>query len=160
MHGEALRPEEQFRRAQHEEVVAAVEQVAQDHMYELVDEQRRRVPHAATHEIEIGGLHGLVTDEPVAKRRHQGPILARVGIRDRRDLGSGDRTARIAEQRRVQAALGDACIRRRCKLGPREIGLEELIRNQEAAAVIAVEQVMPAGAPEIGHAIVASTTYC
>src|SRR5215471_14548913 len=96
----------------------------------------------------------------VAKRGHQGPILARVGIDDRRDLGGDDRAARIAEHRRVQDPLGDACILWRCKLGPREIGLEELIRNQEAAAVIAVEQVMPAGEPEIGHAIVASTTYC
>src|SRR5262249_16414471 len=95
----------------------------------------------------------------VAKRDHQGPILARVGIGDRRDLGAGDRTARIVEQRGVQAALGDARIRRRRKLRPREISLEELIGNKEPAAVATVEQMMPAGEPEIGHAIVASTTY-
>src|SRR5262245_1488249 len=160
MHGEALGPEEQFCRAQHKDVLATVEQVAQDHMYELVDEQRRCLAHAATHEVEIGGLHGLMADQMVAKRDHQGPILARVDIDDRRDLGGGDRAAWIAEHRRVQGTLGHTCTLRRCKLGPREIGLEELIRNQEAAAVIAVEQVMAAGEPEIGHAIVASTTYC
>src|SRR6516225_8088133 len=160
MHGEALRPEEQFCRAQHEDVVAAVEQVAKDHMYEVVDEQRRRLAHTATHEVEIGGLHRLMTDEMVAKRDHQGPILPRVGIGDRRDLGGGYRAAWIAEHRRVQGALGDTCSLRRCKFGPREISLEELICDQEAAAVIAVEQVMPAREPEIGHAIVASTTYC
>src|SRR5262245_41728129 len=153
MHGEALRPEEEFCRAQHEGVLAAVEQVAQDDVHELVDEQRWRLTHTAAHEIEIGGLHGLVTDEVVAKPGHQGPILTRVGIGDRRDLGAGDRTARIAEQRGVQAALSDACIRRRRKLRPRKIGLEELIGNEEPAAVVAVEQMMPAGEPEIRHAI-------
>src|SRR5262245_51035415 len=89
----------------------------------------------------------------VAKRDHQGPILARVGIGDHRDLGAGDRTARIVEQRGVQAALGDARIRRRRKLRPREISLEELIGNKEPAAVVTVEQMMPAGEPEIRHAI-------
>ena len=43
VHGQPLRPEEQLRRAQHEGVLAAVEHVAQDHVHELVDEQRRRV---------------------------------------------------------------------------------------------------------------------
>src|SRR5262249_12962914 len=114
---------------------------------------RRRLTNAAAHEIEIGGLHGLVTDEMVAKRGHQGPILARVGIGDRRDLGAGDWTARIAEQRGVQAALDDARVRRRRKLRPREISLEELIGNEESPAVVAVEQMMPAGEPDIRHAI-------
>src|SRR5258708_25677271 len=122
MHGEALRPEEQFCRAQHEDVVAAVEQVAKDHVYELVDEQRRRLAHATTHEVEIGGLHRLMTDEMVAKHDHQGPILARVGIGDRRDLGGRYPAAPIAEHRRVQGALGYTCSLRRCKLWARAIG--------------------------------------
>src|SRR5262249_42192440 len=153
MHGEALRPEEEFCRAQHEDILAAIEQVAQDDVHELVDEQRWRLTYTAAHEIEIGGLHSLVSDEMVAKRGHQAPILARVGIGDRRDLGAGDRTARIAEQRGVQAALGDARIRRRRKLRPREISLEELIRNKESAAIVAVEQMMPAAEPQSRHPI-------
>ena len=54
VHRQPLRPEEQLRRAQHEDVLAAVEHVAQDHVHELIDEQRRRLAHAAAHELQIG----------------------------------------------------------------------------------------------------------
>ena len=51
-----LRPEEHFGGAQDAGVLAAVEHVAQDHMDELVEEQRRRAADAAAHQIEIGRL--------------------------------------------------------------------------------------------------------
>jgi hypothetical protein len=103
-------------------------------------------------EMEIGSLHRLVAGEAIAERDHQAPILARIGIRNRRNLGGPDRPARVDEQRRVQAALCDAGVRRRRQLRPREIGLEELVGNDEAASGVTVEQVMPAGKPEITHA--------
>ncbi len=70
MHAQALRPEEELRRAQHEYILATIKDVAQDHMRELVDEQRRRCAHAATHEIKISGLQRFMADEPVAKGAH------------------------------------------------------------------------------------------
>ena len=63
----------------------------------------------------------------VAKRDHHAPILARVSIGDRGDLGRSDRPAWIGEQRRVQRALDDARVRRRSQFRPRQIGLEKLV---------------------------------
>ncbi len=117
--------EEQFRRAQHEGVVAAVERIAQDHVHELVDEQRRRVADAAAHQVEIG--------------RFQRPVRAAAGRESRSSLPSSrahrrrrwpryrrrHRPARIGEQRRMQRALDHAGVGRRRELGPREIDLEE-----------------------------------
>ena len=70
MRAQALRPEEELRRAQHEHILATIEEVAQDDMHEMVDEQRRRLAHTAAHEIEISSLNRLVADEPVAKTCH------------------------------------------------------------------------------------------
>src|SRR5262249_60303431 len=98
-------------------------------MYDLVDEQRRRLGHAATHEVEIGGLHRLMTDEMVAKRDHDGPILARVGIGDRHDLGGGYWAAWIAEHRRVHGALGDTCSLRRVSCGGGGGRLDAIMRE-------------------------------
>jgi len=89
----------------------------------------------------------------IAKRGHHAPILARVGIRDHSDLGGSDRPAWIGEQRRVQGALDDACVRRGRKLRPREISLEKLVGHQQAAAVVTVKQMMPTRQPEILHAV-------
>ena len=149
MHGEPLRPEHHLRRPQHECILAAVQHVAQDHVHELVHEQRRSLADAAAHQIEIGGLQGPARDEAVAKREHQAPVLARIGIGDRRDLGRRDRAARIGEQRRVQGSLRHAGIGGRRQLRSRQIGLEELVADDESAAFLAVEQMMPAGQPEI-----------
>ena len=43
MQRHALRAEEHLGGAQHERIVAAVERVAQDHVHQLIDEQRRRI---------------------------------------------------------------------------------------------------------------------
>src|SRR5207244_2017434 len=50
-------------------------------------------------------------------------------------------------------ALGDAGVGGRSQFRPRQIGLEELVGDDEPAAVLAVEQMMPTGKPEIRHAI-------
>ena len=90
-------------------------------------------------------------EQVVAERHHHAPVLARVGIGDRGDLGRRDRPARLGHQRRVQRALDHAGLRRRLQLGPRQIGLEELVGHAEPAAVVAVEQMVAAGQPEIPH---------
>src|SRR5262249_62382010 len=66
-------------------------------------------------------------------------------------------TARIGKQRRVQRAFDHAGLGRRCQFRPRQIGLEELVGDDEPTALMAVEQVMPAGEPEVLHA--AGTTF-
>src|ERR1043166_4516154 len=89
----------------------------------------------------------------VAEGDQQLPILARVRVRDGGDVRLRDRMARIGEQRRVQRALDRAGVGRRRQLGPRQIGLEELVADDEPAAGVAVEQMMPAGEPEIVHGV-------
>ena len=106
--GEPLRPEEHLRRAQHVGVVAVVEHVAQDRVHELVDEQRRRRAHARAHEMQIGRLDGRLRHQEIAEADHQRPVLARVLVGHRRDLGRLDRPARIGQERRVQRALDHA----------------------------------------------------
>ena len=115
--------------------------------------RERRCAHAATHEVEIGGLQGAVIDQVIAKRGHHAPILARVGIGDLSDLRSRDRPAWIGEQRGMQCTLGDACVRRWRKLRSREISLEKLVGHEQAAAVVTVKQVMPTRQPEILHSV-------
>ncbi len=58
-----LRPEEHLRRAQHERILLLVERIAQDRMHELIDEERRRPPHALPDEREIGRLQRAGGDE-------------------------------------------------------------------------------------------------
>ncbi len=59
--------------------------------------------------------------------------------------------ARIGEQRAMQRALDHAGLRRRDQFGPRQIDFEKVVGHQQAAALVAVEQMMAAGNPEVGH---------
>ncbi len=90
VHRELLRTEEHLGRAQDEDIVAAVEDVAQDDVHKLVHEQRRRASDAVPHQRQIGGFDGAVADEMIAEADHQAPVLARIRIRDRGDLGRRD----------------------------------------------------------------------
>src|ERR1035437_10909331 len=51
----------------------------------------------------------------------------------------------------MQRALDRASLRRRNQLRPRQIDLEELIGHQQSTALIAIEQMMAAGDPEVVH---------
>ena len=86
------------------------------------------------------------------KREHHSPVLARIAIADAGHLRGRNGTAGILEQRGMKRALGGAGFLRRSELRPCQIGLEELVAHKEPTAVVAVEQVMPAGKPEIPHA--------
>ena len=59
--------------------------------------------------------------------------------------------ARLRHQRRVQGAFDRARLQRRRQLGPRQIDLEEIVGHDKTAALVAVEQMMAAGEPEILH---------
>ena len=126
-------------------------------MHELIDEQRRRPADAIANEREVGRLDGLVSDQMIAEGHHQLPVLARVGIGDCGNLGSGNRPARLRQQCRMQRALDHARVGRRAQFRPRQIGFEKLVSNEQPAALVAIEQMMPAGEPEIRHACYVST---
>ena len=87
----------------------------------------------------------------VAEREHHLPVLARIGIRDRGDLVRARPRGADRPAARRAAPLGRAGLRRRRKLGPRQIDLEEFVGHHEPAARIAVEQMMAAGEPEVLH---------
>ena len=151
MQGHALRPEEDFGGAQDQRILDAVERIAQDQMHKLIEEERRRRADAAAHEIEIGGFQRLVPHQVIAERDHDRPVLARIRIGDRRDVGGRDRAARIGQQCRMQRAFDRAGLRRRREFRPREIDLQEFVGDQQPAAFVMVEQMMAAGEPEILH---------
>ena len=99
----ALRPEEQLGRAQHVGVLAAVEGVAQDEVDELVEEERRHARAPVAHEREVGRLDAARRDQPVPEGEHEGPVLARVRVGDRGDLGRRDRRRGAASRRACSA---------------------------------------------------------
>ncbi len=127
VHGGALGAEEQFGGAHDAGVLDAVERVAQDHMHELIDEQRRRVADAAADQIDIGCFQRLVAQQLVAEGDQQLPVLARIGVGDGGDVGGRHRHARIGEQRAMQRALDRAGLRRRDQFRPRQIDFEEVV---------------------------------
>src|SRR5262245_34284632 len=64
---ESLRAKEELGSAEHKRVTAAIEGIAQNHVNELVEEERRRVADFPADEIEIGRLQRLVAQQMVAK---------------------------------------------------------------------------------------------
>ncbi len=145
-----LRPEKQLGGTQHERIVAVVQHVAQDHVHDLVQEYVRELE-VAPHDVEIGRLQRAVARQMIAEGDHHLPVLARIGIGDGGNLRRADRLPRVGQQRAVQRALGGAGVRRRRDLGPRQIGLQEFIGDEQPAARIAIEQMMAAGQPEVAR---------
>ena len=80
-----LRPEKQFSRAQ-------------DHMNELIDEQRRQRDRSRANQREIGGFQRRLSQQEVAEGEHELPILPRIGIGDRGNFVAAGRPARVGEQ--------------------------------------------------------------
>ena len=87
MQRDALGAEKQFGRAHHLRILDAVERVAQDHVHELGDEQRRRIAEIAPHQLGIGRLQRLVAQQVVAESDQHLPVFARIGVGDGRDVG-------------------------------------------------------------------------
>jgi len=154
---EPLRAEEQFRRPQHERIVAPIEHVAQDHVHELIDEQRRRRSGAAAHEVAKGRLQSLVSQQLIAEGNDHAPVFPRISVGNRGDLRSCDRTAWIAQQRAMERTFGAAGVGRGNELGAGEVGFQKFVTHDEPAAGVAIEQMVPAGEPEVLHAARTST---
>ena len=95
MHAGKLAAIEQFGGAQGVRVLTAFQRVAQDQMAKLGQENRRQVAGAVPGQREIHRFQRRRGDQPVAKRHHEAPVLARVGIDERGDLGLRDRAQRV-----------------------------------------------------------------
>ena len=117
----------------------------------MAEKERRRRAGAIADEIEIGPFERAVAQETVAKRLHHGPVLARIRIGDRGDRGRADGATRIGQKRAMEGALGGTSLGRRHQLRPRQIGLQELVRDEEPAVATAIREGMAAREPEIPH---------
>ncbi len=69
----------------------------------------------------------------------------------RSNLLGTDAVAWIGEQGGVQSALGRAGFGRRRQLRSRQIGFQEFVGDEQAAARVAIGQMMAAGEPKILH---------
>ncbi len=112
MQSHLLGSEEKLGRAQREGTLAIVESVAQNHVHDLVEKDMRHLD-GVPDDGEIGPLDRPMRRKQVAEGEHHLPVLARVGIGNRRDLGGRHRTARVNEQAGMQGFLTCASLRRR-----------------------------------------------
>src|SRR5215218_9257382 len=151
MQRHALRPKEKLRCPQHKNILTAVERVAQDHVHELIEENRRCSSDSLAHQIEISSFQRLRAHEAISEANHHLPIFSRIRVGKRGDFRLFHRPPRIAKHCRMQRALCSAGFRRRREFRPRQIYLQKLICDQQPAAVVAIEQVVTAGEPEISH---------
>ena len=151
VHGGELAAVEQFGGAQHVGIVAALQRVAQDQMAELRQEDRRQIAGALAGQRDIHRLQRRRRHQPVAEIHHEGPVFARVGVGQRRDIRLRHRAQRIGQQVRMQPQLGLAGIGRRHQFGPRQIGHDQFGRRQQPAMIATARQVMAGGDPELSH---------
>src|SRR5258707_5180560 len=146
-----LRAEEQLGGAQDQGIFTAIEHVTHDEMDALVEKKLWRRAAPAADEVEIRRLQRVVAQKMIPESDHQLPILPRVAVRNGGDLLGGNALAWRFKQCLIKPALRGAGFRRGSELGARQIGLEQIVRNQQTAARIAVRQEVPAGEPEILH---------
>jgi hypothetical protein len=131
-------------------IVAAIEDVARDDVRHLVDEQRRDRDAAAVGEqLDIAALDRAGGDQPVAKRGPETVVVAAVRIRERGDPVGADGEPGIVDQSLVQCDLGGAGFLDGLHLGPPQIGAQERVGDGELARIVAREQPVAGGAPEI-----------
>ena len=151
VNGRQLAAIEQLRGAQRIGIFAAFEGVAQDQMTQLRQEDRRQVAGALAGQRDINRLQRRRRQQAVAEIHHEGPVFARVGIGEPRDVRIRYGAQRIGHQARMQIALGVAGIRRRHQFGPRQIGHDEFRRRDQAAVIGAAREMMARGDPEFSH---------
>src|SRR6516164_1000981 len=128
-----------------------IERVAQDDVDELIDKQRRCSAYAPPHEINICGFQCFVAEQVIAEPDQYFPVFARILVCNFHNVGGRDRTARIGNQRGVQIALGGTGVWRRDQFGPGQIYFKNIVGDDITAAFVAVEKVMSAAVPEVGH---------
>ena len=150
MHRHALRAEEQFGGAQHVRIIALIERVTQDEVHQLIEKDWRN-PDTLAHQRRIRRFERAMAGQTVAERDHELPVLARVGFRNGVDLRRRNGSPWVGQQCGMQGAFDDAGLGRWRELRPRQIDLHEFVGHAQPAVLIAIEQVMTAGQPEIFH---------
>jgi hypothetical protein len=125
-----LLAKEEFRRAQLERIVAAIEDVAQDDVRHLLDEKGRRV-HRAFERARVAGLHRTSSKQLVAQLEHHLVVVPRIRIADCLQFAACDAPARLCHQRGMEAALGIVGLLDRMDFGPQVIGAQEVVRDAQ-----------------------------
>jgi hypothetical protein len=143
-----LLPPEQLGGAQAQRVVAAVEEVPEDHVRELLEEQRRHVDRPLE-QAHVAALDRARGEQPVAEAQQQAVVVARVLVPQALDLRRRDRAARLLHQRGVQAPLGVARLLYRMDLGPQVIRAQEIVGDGQPPSRVPAQQVETAVTPEI-----------
>ena len=153
-----LRPEEHLGRTQHENILAAIQSIAQDDLNQLIDEYPGKVD-VAPDNRKIGRFQTAVPREMVPPGNHHLPVLACIASRYRGNPRGRDWPSRFAQQCTMQDPLGSARLGWRHHFRARQIRLQELIRDQQMTGRVAVEQMMAAGEPKVARYTHPPLTY-
>ena len=80
VNGGLLAAIEQLGGPQRVRIVATLKRIAQDQVAKLSQKDRRQIAGAIAGEVHVHGFERCSRYQPVAKRDHEGPILARIGV--------------------------------------------------------------------------------
>ena len=94
LNNQLLRSEEHLGRAQHEDIVAAIQSIAQNYLNQLTDEHLGKV-NVAPDNRKIGRFQTIVLYEMIAPSDHHLPVLACIGVRYRGNPRGGDWLSRF-----------------------------------------------------------------
>src|SRR5688572_17416423 len=127
--GRFLFAEEKLAGPQPERVVGAVQDIAQDHVHQLVDEHRRDLDRRAE-QRHVAAFDRARVEQLLPEVEHDAVVVARVRIFDR---GKVDAAARFLHQRRVQRALAFAGLFHRVDFRAQVVRAQEIVGDPQAA---------------------------
>ena len=128
--------EEQFCGAQPQRVVAAFEEVAQDHVRQLVDEQRRHIDRALE-QAHVAAFHRAGRQQALAEPEQHAVVVARVLVPHRVDFRLGHRAARCLHERGMQAQFVFAGFLDRVDLRAQVVRAQEIVGDPQPAGRVA-----------------------
>src|SRR6267378_1706893 len=146
--GRLLRAEKKLGGAQLQRIVAAVQDVPQDHVRELLDEQRRHVDRALE-QTHVAALERARLEQLIAEAQNDAVIVPRICVFQDIKFLFAYYPSRMLHERRVQYALFLARFLDRMDLRPQVIGAQEIVGDAQAPRDVPFQQVKAAIAPEI-----------
>src|SRR5687768_5633418 len=135
--GRLLVAPEELGGAQPERVVAAIEDVAQDHVHELVDEKRRHLDRRLE-EAHVAALDRPRVEQLLPKTENHAVVVAGVGVFDRFELLVAYGPAGLFHERGVKRELGLARLLDRMDLRPQVIGAQKIVRDPQSSGRVAL----------------------